>query len=70
MKFGGDEPIPGPDRLNKDESMVRKLNLMVDVMHELPEFEEEQKVLFQLLSIVKTTSSDKVIRIVGTAWHE
>lgn len=43
---------------------------MVDVMHELPEFEEEQKVLFQLLSIVKTTSSDKVIRIVGTAWHE
>ena len=41
LKFGGDEPISGPDKENKDEKMIRKLNLMVDVMHELPEFEEE-----------------------------
>ncbi len=43
LKFGGEEPIPGPDRVNKDEKMVKKLNLMVDVMHEMPEFEEEQQ---------------------------
>lgn len=40
LKFGGDQPIEAPDRKNKDENLVRKLGAMVDVMHDLPEFEE------------------------------
>ena len=36
LKFGGDEPISGPDNINKNTNMIKKLNLMVDVMHELP----------------------------------
>lgn len=43
LKFGGEEPIEAPDRRNKDENLVRKLGAMVDIMHDLPEFEEQRR---------------------------
>lgn len=40
LKFGGDEPISGPDRVNKDENLVKRLNFMAKVMHDIPDEDE------------------------------
>lgn len=37
--MGGDEPIRGRDRINKDSSLVKKLNVMANIMSEI---EKEQ----------------------------